>query len=58
MCRSLQPRIRPERHTEAVGIPERAQQLLGRLVTSRRWQLAVAESLTGGQLSVTIARGV
>ena len=31
---------------------------LGQLVTSRRWQLAVAESLTGGQLSATIARGV
>ena len=31
---------------------------LGQLVTSRRWQLAVAESLTGGQLSATIGRGV
>ena len=27
-------------------------------MTSRRWQLAVAESLTGGQLSATIVRGV
>ena len=30
---------------------------LGELVSSRQWQLAVAESLTGGQLSAAIARG-
>ena len=32
--------------------------LLAHSSVARRWQIAVAESLTGGQLSATIARGI
>jgi len=31
---------------------------LGQFITSLHWQIAVAESLTGGQLSATIAPGI
>ena len=46
-----------ERKWRVAGLSDGAT-VLGQSIMARRWQIAVAESLTGGQLSATIARGI